>query len=81
MKSLWSIIKNVKRHGKVSQSFYKGEALEGIDAIVPRIGASVTLFGTAIVRQFEMQKIVTSASAQAIEVSRDNLKVCNCFLC
>jgi ribosomal protein S6--L-glutamate ligase len=69
---------NVMEKGK-PKVFYKGEALEGIDAIVPRIGASVTLFGTAIVRQFEMQKIVTSASAQAIEVSRDKLKSVQLF--
>ena len=54
--------------------YYKGAALEGIDAIIPRIGASVTMFGTAVVRQFEMKKIPTTASAQAIELSRDKLK-------
>ena len=54
--------------------YYQGQALDDIDAIIPRIGTSVTLFGTAIVRQFEMQKILTTASAQAIELSRDKLK-------
>lgn len=54
--------------------YYKGEALEGIDAIIPRIGASVTMFGTAVVRQFEMKKVLTTANAQAIELSRDKLK-------
>lgn len=54
--------------------YYQGESLEGINAIIPRIGASVTMFGTAVVRQFEMKKIITSASAQAIELSRDKLK-------
>lgn len=53
---------------------YEGESLEGIDAIIPRIGASVTMFGTAVVRQFEMKKVMTTASAQAIEISRDKLK-------
>lgn len=54
--------------------YYKGESLEGIDAVIPRIGVSVTMFGTAVVRQFEMKKIVTSATASAIELSRDKLK-------
>jgi ribosomal protein S6--L-glutamate ligase len=54
--------------------YYQGESLEGVDAIIPRIGSSVTLFGTAVVRQFEMKKTITSASAQAIEISRDKLK-------
>ncbi|MDA0773106.1 MAG: 30S ribosomal protein S6--L-glutamate ligase [Cyanobacteria bacterium] len=54
--------------------YYHGQPLEDIDAIIPRIGASVTMFGTAIVRQFEIKKIITTASAQAIELSRDKLK-------
>ena len=54
--------------------YYQGESLEGVDAIIPRIGASVSLFGTAVVRQFEMKKVITTASAQAIEISRDKLK-------
>ena len=69
---------NVMEKGK-PKVHYMGETLEGIDAIIPRIGASVTLFGTAIVRQFEMQKIITTASAQAIEVSRDKLKSIQLF--
>lgn len=54
--------------------FYEGKELKNIDAIIPRIGASVTMFGTAIVRQFEMQKVLTAASAHAIESARDKLK-------
>ncbi len=54
--------------------YYRGESLEGLDAIIPRIGASVTMFGTAVVRQFEMKKTLTTANAQAIEISRDKLK-------
>jgi len=59
--------------------YYKGDLLKGVDAIIPRIGASVTMFGTAVVRQFEMQKIITTASAQAIEISRDKLKAQQIF--
>lgn len=53
---------------------YKGKKLEGIDAVIPRIGASVTFFGTAVVRQFEMQKIFTAVESQALVKSRDKLR-------
>ncbi len=38
---------------------YKGRHLEGFDAVIPRIGASVTFYGTAVVRQFEMMGVYT----------------------
>ena len=53
---------------------YHGEAVTGWDAIVPRIGASVTLFGTAVVRQFEQMGVFTLASSHAIGVARDKLR-------
>ncbi|MEZ5344695.1 MAG: 30S ribosomal protein S6--L-glutamate ligase [Pyrinomonadaceae bacterium] len=53
---------------------YDGRKLEGIDAVIPRIGASVTFFGTAVVRQFEMQKIFTAVESQALVKSRDKLR-------
>ena len=53
---------------------YHGEVLEGYDAIVPRIASSMTRYGTAIVRQFEMQNIFTTASSIAISRSRDKLR-------
>ncbi len=53
---------------------YKGKKLEGIDAVIPRVGASVTFFGTAVVRQFEMQKIFTAVESQALVKSRDKLR-------
>lgn len=53
---------------------YKGEKLEKIDAVIPRIGASVTFFGTAVVRQFEMMKIFTAVESQALVRSRDKLR-------
>ena len=37
--------------------FYNGEYLKGIDAVIPRIGASVTFYGSTVVRQFEMMKV------------------------
>ncbi len=53
--------------------FYKGEPLE-LDAIVPRIGASVTFYGTAVVRQFETMGVYSTAESQAIVRSRDKLR-------
>lgn len=53
---------------------YRGEILEQIDAIIPRIGASVTDYGCAIVRQFEMMKVFTTAKSQAIARSRNKLR-------
>jgi ribosomal protein S6--L-glutamate ligase len=53
---------------------YKGEEIKGIDAVIPRIGASVTFFGTAVVRQFEMMKIFTATESQALVRSRDKLR-------
>ncbi len=53
---------------------YKGKVLEGVDAVIPRIGASVTFFGTAVVRQFEMMKVFTAVESQALVRSRDKLR-------
>jgi ribosomal protein S6--L-glutamate ligase len=53
---------------------YNGKELSGIDAIIPRIGASVTFFGTAVVRQFEMQKVFSAVESQALVKSRDKLR-------
>lgn len=54
--------------------YYEGEKLENIDAIIPRIGQSITKYGSAMVRQFEMQSIFTTASSIAIVRSRDKLR-------
>ncbi|QMU27617.1 30S ribosomal protein S6--L-glutamate ligase [Adhaeribacter radiodurans] len=53
---------------------YKGAKLTDIDAIIPRIGASVTFYGTAAVRQFEMMKVKSAVNSQAIVRSRDKLR-------
>ena len=53
---------------------YQGQELQGFDAIIPRIGASVTFYGTAVVRQFEMMKVRTAVDSQAIVRSRDKLR-------
>ena len=53
---------------------YKGNMLENVDAVIPRIGASVTFYGTAVVRQFEMMKVFTAIESQALVRSRDKLR-------
>ena len=53
---------------------WKGEAIEGVDAIIPRIGASVSFYGTAVVRQFEMMGVYSLNESVAITRSRDKLR-------
>ena len=53
---------------------YKGEKLEGFDAVIPRIGASVTFYGTAVLRQFEMMGVYPLNESVAISRSRDKLR-------
>ncbi len=53
---------------------YKGEAIKGIEAIIPRIGASVSFYGTAVVRQFEMMGVYSVNESVAITRSRDKLR-------
>ncbi|AUM13720.1 30S ribosomal protein S6--L-glutamate ligase [Ketobacter alkanivorans] len=53
---------------------YKGKALEGFDAVIPRIGASITFYGTAVVRQFEMMGVYSVNESVAISRSRDKLR-------
>jgi len=52
---------------------YHGKVIEDIDAIIPRIGASHTNFGSAVIRQFEQKGITTTLSSQALLKSRDKL--------
>ncbi|WP_248724784.1 30S ribosomal protein S6--L-glutamate ligase [Seonamhaeicola sp. ML3] len=54
--------------------YYKDRYLDYVDAIIPRIGASVTFFGSAVVRQFEMMNVFTSVTSDAIIRSRDKLR-------
>lgn len=53
---------------------YKGEDLEHFDAVIPRIGASVTFYGAAVLRQFEMMGVYTLNESVAITRSRDKLR-------
>jgi len=54
--------------------FFQGEKLNDIDAIIPRIGASVTFYGAAVVRQFEMMNVFSAIDSLAITRSRDKLR-------
>ncbi|MGO1585621.1 30S ribosomal protein S6--L-glutamate ligase [Mesonia sp.] len=54
--------------------YYKGAYIENVDAIIPRIGSSVTFYGTAVVRQFEMMGAFTTTESEALVRSRDKLR-------
>ena len=54
--------------------YYKDRYLEYVDAIIPRIGASITFYGCAVVRQFEMMNVFTTVTSDAIIRSRDKLR-------
>lgn len=60
-----------KKNPKV---IFKGEELNNVHAVIPRIGASVTFYGTAVVRQFEMMHVFTAVESQALVRSRDKLR-------
>lgn len=53
---------------------YKGKVLQGFDAVIPRIGASVTFYGTAVLRQFEMMDVYPLNESVAISRARDKLR-------
>ena len=54
--------------------YLKGEKIEGVNAVIPRIGASITFYGTAVVRQFEQMGVYTHNTSWAISISRDKLR-------
>lgn len=54
--------------------YYRDRLLDYVDAVIPRIGASVTFFGCAVVRQFEMMNVFTTVTSDAILRSRDKLR-------
>lgn len=53
---------------------YKGRILDDFDAVIPRIGASITFYGTAVIRQFEMMGVFSLNESVAISRSRDKLR-------
>ncbi|MCX8081141.1 MAG: 30S ribosomal protein S6--L-glutamate ligase [Bacteroidia bacterium] len=54
--------------------YYDGKEITDVQGVIPRIGASATFYGTAVVRQFEMMKIFTAVESQALVRSRDKLR-------
>ncbi len=56
------------------QMHYKGRQLAGYDAVLPRIGASITRYGTAVLRQFELMGSYTPNPAGAVLRARDKLR-------
>ncbi|MCE3226886.1 MAG: alpha-L-glutamate ligase [Bacteroidetes bacterium] len=54
--------------------YFNGKEVTDIGAVIPRIGASATFYGSAVVRQFEMMKIFTAVESQALVRSRDKLR-------
>lgn len=54
--------------------WYQGEKIEDFDAVIPRIGASVTTYGTALIRQFEMMGVYCLTESIALGRSRDKLR-------
>jgi ribosomal protein S6--L-glutamate ligase len=59
---------------KHPKMLYQGSPLEKLDAVIPRIGASRTFYGTAVVRQFEVMGTFVANDSQAISRSRDKLR-------
>jgi len=64
---------NIEIEKKNPRIYYNGDYLKNVDAIIPRVGASVTFYGASVVRQFEMMKVFTAISSQALIRSRDKL--------
>ncbi len=58
---------------------HRGDAIEGVDAVIPRIGASVTYYGASILRQFEMMGVYPLNESVAITRSRDKLRSMQLF--
>ncbi len=53
---------------------YKSRQLNGVDAVIPRIGNSITFYGTAVLRQFEMMGVFTPNTSDAVLRARDKLR-------
>lgn len=59
---------------KKPKVYYKNRYLDTVDAIIPRIGSDITFYGCAVVRQFEMMGVFTTATSNSIIKSRDKLR-------
>jgi ribosomal protein S6--L-glutamate ligase len=65
---------NIEIEQKGPSLYYGSDYLKNVDAVIPRIGASVTFYGTAVVRQFEMMNVFSPVSSRGIVHSRDKLR-------
>ena len=70
---------NIRILSKTPIGLARVESAPKIDAIIPRIGASITFYGLAVVRQFEAQKVLTTAVSEGIAISRDKLQSLQCM--
>jgi ribosomal protein S6--L-glutamate ligase len=68
------LICNIEIEQKGPSIYYKDRYLDDYDAVIPRIGASVTFYGTAVVRQFEMMDVFSVVGSRGIVHSRDKLR-------
>jgi ribosomal protein S6--L-glutamate ligase len=64
----------VKVSRKRPEVFHNGERVTGLDGVVPRIGASITVYGLAVLRQFEMMGVFPANESESIARSRDKLR-------
>ena len=64
----------VKLSKKRPEVFHDNERVTGLDGVVPRIGASITFYGLAVLRQFEMMGVFAANGSQGISRSRDKLR-------
>jgi ribosomal protein S6--L-glutamate ligase len=74
MQVLDTLLFDIRISKRSPELFYEGEPVEGVDAVIPRIGASITFYGLAVVRQFEMMGVYCVNESQAIARSRDKLR-------
>lgn len=58
---------------------YNGRAVRDVDGVLPRIGASITFYGLAVLRQFEMMGVFAANDSQAVARSRDKLRTLQLF--
>ena len=67
-------IKNLDAGENLNEESIKGMSINDLDAIIPRIGSSVTFYGAAVIRQFETMDVFSAISSTALVRSRDKLR-------
>ena len=64
---------------KLPEIDYHGRIVKDVDGVIPRIGASITFYGLAVLRQFEMMGVFAANESQAVARSRDKLRSLQLF--